>query len=153
MRYLLMMLFLFSSSSVFGQRGTDSITFSNFNKPHDVALLDTVKQTLVWNNYKNFISDEKTVFSKRDKAKDFSSISKLLKKLSSNGTDDISKCFYPHHSINYYKEGKIVKYVLICFECEGVRFSDERWITKVKNEQKRMAMMKELKAYFVSQDL
>jgi hypothetical protein len=153
MRYLLAALLFFISIASFAQGDAERITFSRFDKPKDLALLDTVKQMLFWGNYGKFISNEREVFVKGSKTKDFSAIKKLLNKLSSNGSDDISECFYPRHSINFYKGGKIVDYVLICFECEGIRFSDERWITNVKSDEKRIALMKQLKEYFRNEGL
>ena len=130
----------------------DRITFSKFDKPKDFALLDTVKSLLLTGNYSKFISGEKEVYPAKGGNNHFAAVNKLLNKLSRNGSDDISQCFYPRHSINFYKGGKLVKYVLICFECYGLRFSDERWITRVRDEKKRMALMDELKAYFTLEE-
>ena len=153
MRYvvaiLLFMIFLSSSA----QDGADRITFSKFDKPKDIALLDTVKKMLAEEMYGQFISEEKEVYNKASKTDSFRVVENLLQKLSKNGSDDVSQCFYPQHSINFYKKGRIVKFVLVCFDCYGVRFSDERWVTKVKDEKKRLSLMDELKAYFSSQGL
>lgn len=133
------------------QDGADRITFSKFDKPRDLALLDSVKSTLVPGNYSAFISGEKEVYKSGAKTSKFFDVKKIISRLSNNGSDDISQCFYPQHSINFYKSGKIIKYVLICFDCYGLRFSDERWTTKVRNEKKRIDLMSELKAHFLSE--
>ena len=152
MRYLFILLFFFVSSGSFAQ-SYDRITLSKFDKPNDLALLDTVKQLLKTGGYGKFISSEQEVYNKSAKTNDFNSVKSLLKKLSSNGTDDISKCFYPRHSVNFYQGNAIVKYVLICFECEGLRFSDERWITNEKDENKQIKVMNELKEEFTKEAL
>ena len=151
MKYLLVVLIFISSLCVVAQDGADRITFSKFDKPRDLALLDSVKSTLVPGNYGSFISEEKEVYNKTSKATKFSDVKRILNKLSNNGSDDISQCFYPQHSINFYKGGKLIKYVLICFDCYGLRFSDERWVTKVGSEKKRIDLMGELKAHFLSE--
>ena len=153
MRILLSVFLLTMSFAVLAQGGADRITFAYFNNPKDLALLDTVKSLVSTGKYGQFISGEVEVYNRQSDNKNFSAIKKTLNKLSANGTDDISQCFYPRHSINFYKNGKIVKYVLICFECYGLRFSDERWLTKVKDEDKRIKLMDELKAHFLSQKL
>lgn len=151
MRYLLTAFLLLFTVTLFAQSGADRITFSRFDKPKDLALLDTVKSLVAFGKYQQFISEEREVYNKDSKTKQFSAVKKLLNKISTNGTDDISQCFYPRHSINFYKGEKLVKYILICFECYGVRFSDERWVTNVKNEEKRIKLMDELKTYFTAE--
>jgi hypothetical protein len=151
MRYVLMAFFISVFFVASAQDGADRITFSRFNKPKDLALLDTVKSLLALGKYNAFISEEKEVYNKTSNTNKFSDVKKLLTKISNNGSDDISQCFYPLHSINFYKNGRIVKYVLICFDCYGLRFSDERWITKVGNEKKRMDLMEQLKKYFIAE--
>jgi hypothetical protein len=144
---------LLFSVALLAQNGADRITFSRFDKPKDFALLDTVKSLVALGKYQQCISEEKEVYNKADKNNSFSAVKKLLNKLSRNGTEDISQCFYPRHSINFYNNGKLVKYVLICFECNGIRFSDERWMTNVKDEQKRIKLMDELRSQFATEGL
>lgn len=150
MRFVFVALLVITSFTTSAQDGADRITISKFDKPKDIALLDTIKNLLLTGAYTQFISEEKEIYNKASKTNNFSDVKKLLNKLSSNGSEDVSQCFYPRHSINYYKDGRLIKYVLICFECYGVRFSDERWVTRVGNEQKRIKLMDELKAHFSS---
>ncbi|MBL7739862.1 MAG: hypothetical protein JNK14_11615 [Chitinophagaceae bacterium] len=72
----------------------------------------------------------------------------LVSRIKSNGTEDVAKCFIPRHSINFYKGGKIVRYLLVCFECDGVRFSDEPSKTFIKSVNARDRQMTELKKLF-----
>ena len=153
MKYLFTIFMFTISFCGMSQDGADRITFSKFDKPKDLALIDTVKGLLLAGSYGSFISEEKEVYNKASATRNFSAVKNILQNLSNNGSDDISECFYPQHSINFYKGDKIVKYVLICFDCYGVRFSDERWITKVRNEKKRIDLMQELRTHFQSNGL
>jgi len=35
-------------------------------------------------------------------------------------------CYNPRHAILFYKEGKLIEYVEICFECGGIEFVDSK---------------------------
>jgi hypothetical protein len=72
----------------------------------------------------------------------------LLKKLRANGSEDINKCFIPRHIIQLYNGDELVYSVLVCFECGGIRFSNETKTTGIKSAAKREALMKQLKALF-----
>jgi hypothetical protein len=74
---------------------------------------------------------------------------KLLNNIKANGTGDISKCFIPRHAITVMSDDKVLYRVLVCFECDGIRFSNQTATTAVKTVTKREKWMKELKALFV----
>lgn len=107
------------------------------------------KDTLSAGRYARYIKNEKTVWLNkpgRDKAEP--EILALVRRIKTNGTDDIAKCFIPRHSINFYQQGKIARYLLVCFECDGVRFSDDPPSTFIKSEKMREKQMGELKKVF-----
>jgi hypothetical protein len=71
----------------------------------------------------------------------------LSNRIKSNGTEDISKCFIPRHSINFYNDGKVIRCLLVCFECDGVHFSDDpakKIIKSIAAGDKQMAELKKL---------
>lgn len=72
----------------------------------------------------------------------------LVKKLKANGSEDISKCFIPRHCITMVSGDSAAYHVLVCFECDGIRFSNERNTTKIKSVNNREKWLKELKGYF-----
>jgi hypothetical protein len=76
-------------------------------------------------------------------------IIKLLNNLRNNGTGDINKCFIPRHAITVYSNDAVLYRVLVCFECDGIRFSSQSNTTTVKSVAKREKWMQELKAFFV----
>jgi hypothetical protein len=126
----------------------DSITISRStieDKWYEAVWPDTVKSQ----RFHHYIKDEKTVWVKPAKAgKVLPAVLSLSQRIRSNGTGDISKCFIPRHSINFYKGGKIVRYLLVCFECDGVRFSDEPAKAFIKSIETRDKQMSELKKLF-----
>lgn len=75
-------------------------------------------------------------------------VTSLINRIKANGTADISKCFIPRHSINFYKNGKIASYLLICFECDGVRFSTGTNSGRVISTAARERQMGELRKLF-----
>lgn len=130
----------------------DKVTIARFKRPDDKPLVDTLKNLLNTPRYQDFIADEVDVYPAKSK-NNFSALKSLLSQIRKNGSDDISRCFIPRHVVNYYKNGKVVDYALICFECEGIRFSDERRLTAVKNEKKRETQMKKLEELFRNYNL
>jgi hypothetical protein len=72
----------------------------------------------------------------------------LIKKLKANGSQDISKCFIPRHCVTMVSSDSVAYHVLVCFECDGIRFGNERNTTKVKSVANREKWLKELKGYF-----
>lgn len=72
----------------------------------------------------------------------------LIKKLKANGSADINKCFIPRHCITLLNNDTVVYHILVCFECDGVRFSNEKKTTRVKSVEYREKAMATLKTYF-----
>ncbi len=137
---------LFFVSKTNGQATYDSITISKSGiaeKWPDGKWADTLKT----GRYKDYIFEESTAWKKKTNA-DTAYLFKLLREIKLNGTEDVSKCFIPRHSMNFYKGGKIVRYMLICFECDGIRFSEESSGSPVKKAAKREAQMKELRLLY-----
>lgn len=126
----------------------DSITISRStieNDWHGAKWPDSLKA----GKFKNYLKQEKTVWLKPAKAsKVLPPVISLSNRIRINGTEDISKCFIPRHSINFYKNGRISRYLLVCFECDGVRFSDEPAKTFIKSIDTRDKQMVELKKLF-----
>ena len=118
------------------------VTLASFTRSEDYRLVDTIDAA----ELPAYLSEERTL-----SADSVVLIQNLLAGIRKNGTDDVAKCFIPRHSINFYKGDQLEKYVLVCFECEGVRFSERAVRTPVKNEEKRIGQMKELKKYFAIQ--
>ncbi len=126
----------------------DSLTISKFLIKEEMYGANW-KDTLKAGHYPNYIADERTVWVKPPKVyKVLPAIISIAGRVKTNGTEDVSKCFIPRHSLNYYKGGKIVKYLLICFECDGLRFSDDTNKTFVKSIDEREKQMAELKNIF-----
>jgi hypothetical protein len=74
----------------------------------------------------------------------------LIKKLKANGTADINKCFTPRHCITLLNGETVVYRALICFECDGIRFSNQKNTSAIKSVENREKWMQELKRYFTS---
>lgn len=105
--------------------------------------------TLKAGEFRKYIKTEKTVWVRPASAnKVLPAIISLSNRIKSNGTEDVSKCFIPRHSINFYRKGQITRYLLVCFECDGVRFSDEPARSFIKNVSTRDKQMAELKKLF-----
>jgi hypothetical protein len=130
------------------QSAYDSITISRFlinEKMYWVNWQDTLKL----GRFLAHIYEEKTVWVKPAKPqKVLPPVISISNRVKGNGTADVAKCFIPRHSINYYKGGKIIRYLLICFECDGVRFSDDPKKLFIKNIDTRDKQMLELKKLF-----
>jgi hypothetical protein len=126
----------------------DSITISRFIIK-DESFGPKWKDTLIA-GYPASISGERTAWvSPPGMITDtIPAIISLTERIETNGTGWISRCFIPRHSINYYKDGKIVRYLLVCFECSGVEFSDDKKKVFVKDVQTRLDQMSELRSLF-----
>lgn len=146
--FLLLLALKVLSLSASAQVPYDSITISRFlitEETYGARWPDTLKAGY----YSNYLSDEKTIWVKPVKVfKVLPAIISLAGRIKTNGTEDVAKCFIPRHSINYYKSGKITRYLLVCFECDGVRFSDDPKNTFVKSVPVREKQMQELKTVF-----
>ena len=137
---IVLLLILGGTNNVFSQ-SYDSITISHFLITNEL-LGRNWKDTLKAGHFSNYLSDEKVVWKKwlvpAPRAMGVTDpILSLTERIKNNGTEDVSKCFIPRHSINYYKKGEISRYLLICFECDGLRFSDDPVKTFVKDVRKR----------------
>lgn len=149
MKYLLsyLILFLFFPGAK-AQGSFDSITISRF-LIRDELLGINWTDTLKAGKYGNYISEEKTVWKNPKKpVKEIPPLISLLSRIEKNGYEDVTKCFIPRHSINYYQKGKIVRFLLVCFECDGLRTS--KFVKKdfVKSVDVREKQMQELKEIF-----
>ncbi len=149
MKYLFVLLALnVLNLSAQAQVSYDSITISRF-LINDDLLGKKWTDTLKAGHYPAYLTDERTVWIKPSKAyKVLPQIISIGGRIKTNGTADVSKCFIPRHSVNYYKAGKIVRYLLVCFECDGVRFSNDPKTTFVKSIPLREKKMMELKTVF-----
>lgn len=139
----LLLLALFTSTGMMAQRITD-IQFAYFSPVANNA--PTTYTAIQVGQYKGSLLGAAHV-SENPATK--AQLIKLLNNLRNNGTEDINKCFIPRHAITAYSNGEIVYHVLVCFECDGIRFSSQAKTTKVKSVTKREKWMKELKGIFV----
>lgn len=149
---LLIVLSLFMSCWAKAQTNYDSITISRFLITNDLPGKNW-KDTLEAGRYSNYITAEKTTWKRPTKMPPramgvMHPVLALMENIRKNGTEDVAKCFIPRHSVNYYKNGKIVKFLQVCFECDGLRFSDDPATTVVKSITKREEQMRELKKLF-----
>jgi hypothetical protein len=114
------------------------VTLSSFTASEDYRLIDTLQPSLL----PAYLERERRMMPDS-----LDALETLLSDIKSNGTEDVTKCFIPRHSINYYENDTLKKFVLICFECDGIRFSDYG-SSAVKSEERRAEQMQKLKKYF-----
>jgi hypothetical protein len=147
-KFMLAILIIHGAGNLQAQSPFDSITISRFliqEHMYGARWADTLKA----GRYPVYLSEERTIWVKPPKTfKVLPQVIALADRVKTNGTADVSKCFIPRHSINYYKAGKITRYLLVCFECDGVRFSDDPLNSFVKNVGTREKQMAELKILF-----
>lgn len=145
--FIAVILFLLTQN-LSAQSAYDSVTISGSRieqKWYGAKWSDTLRL----GKYANYIFRERTVWKKTgNRLKTSPDIITLSAAIKTNGTDDVAKCFIPRHSVNFYKEGKIIRYLLVCFECEGVRFSDDPAVLFIKKETTRLKQLKELRKLF-----
>lgn len=145
--FFTLLAFLVTGCALKAQINYDSLTISRFLIQDDMYDADWV-DTLKGGRYPHYIADERTVWIKPAVvAKVLPPVISLLNQIRTNGTADVAKCFIPRHSINYYKEGKIVKFLLICFECDGLHFSDDppkNFMNDIKKREKQLQQLKEI---------
>lgn len=115
------------------------VTLASFTRSEDYRLVDTLDAAQL----PAYLSGERTLT-----ADSVMHLENLLAGIQKNGTEDVAKCFMPRHAISFYKGDQLEKFVLVCFECEGVRFSEKTGLTPVKSEEKRVEQMNQLKKYF-----
>lgn len=145
-KLIFLFVFILASFISKAQIAYDSLTISRFLIT-DENLGANWPDTLAAGHYPNYIADERTVWVKPPQVyKVLPQVISIVNRVKTNGTADVAKCFIPRHSINYYKGGKIVKYLLICFECDGARFSDDNntFVKSVDIREKQMAELKEI---------
>jgi hypothetical protein len=129
------------------QTSYDSITISRFVERFvpDWPGLDTVRQA----DYTGYIREEKTIWIKPMIADTvLPAILQLTKEIQLNGEGAISRCFTPRHSVNYYKEGRIVLYLLVCFQCDGLLFTGKVRRNFLVSPDVRIKQMDELREIF-----
>ncbi len=149
MRKLLFLVFILTISfAVKAQSAWDSISISRFyikEEMYGASWRDTLKL----GRFPAHVYEERTTWTKPAKpSKILPPVIALSNRIKANGTEDVAKCFIPRHSINYYKGGKIARYLLICFECDGMRFSDDPKNSFIKSVPVREKQMAELKTLF-----
>jgi len=143
-KLLLSMAILCLCNMSFAQ-GRPEFTFSYFRQ---ITKGDAVPANAVTINGYTGTLEESDYVSENPKTA--ATITKLVKNLRANGTSDINKCFIPRHVISFLKGDSVDLYVLLCFECDGVRFSTQSLTTNVKSIAKREKWMKELKQWFIA---
>ncbi len=123
MKKILLSFFTFLCSlCLHAQLDYDSVTISRFieRKPSSGPGWDKITHA----GYPADIVGERTIWVNPGKADSLPYIFSLAARIRENGTKSLARCFIPRHSINYYRSGKIALYLLVCFECNGMEFSD-----------------------------
>ena len=139
----LLLVVLFLSLISRAQIGYDSITISRFvdrfvpNWPVTRA------------NYTAHIRQEKTIWVKPGTADTIlPRILQLTNEIQTNGSGALNRCFTPRHSVNYYKDGQILLYLLVCFQCDGLLFTDKERRNFLVSRVVRLKQIEELKSIF-----
>lgn len=136
------LLALLASMAVMAQKITD-VQFAYFVPIADEGA-NTASTIQVGHYRGNLLSTDYVSENPSTKAQ----IIQLLNNLKANGTEDINKCFIPRHAITVYSNAAVLYRVLVCFECDGVRFSNQSKTTRIKSVAKREKWMQELQAFF-----
>lgn len=149
----LFFLFLVTRASMISQAQVpfDSITISRCSLTNEYfELAEKWPDKIRTGEFKNFISEEKTVWTKPSEHKEQirPTILLLVDDISVNGTQDVSRCFIPRHSINFYSGGKITRCLLVCFQCDGLHFNDDPQQLFIKSAETRGKEMLKLKELF-----
>ena len=121
-KILLSFFTLLCSLCLNAQLDYDSVTISRFieRKPSYGPGWDRITHA----GYPADLVSEHTVWVNPGKADSLPYIFSLANRIRENGTKSVARCFIPRHSINFYRSGKIALYLLVCFECNGMEFSD-----------------------------
>ena len=143
-KLLLNMVLLFFCNLSFAQSRPE-ITFSYFREISNNQLVPPNAVTI--NGYTGTLEESSYV---SENPKTAASIIRLVNNLEANGTGDINKCFIPRHVITFMRGDSAYLQVLVCFECDGIRFSTQTQTTRVKSDIKREKWMKELKQWFIA---
>jgi hypothetical protein len=146
--FIVVMLLSFYTKSAGQTIAYDSITISRFlirNDLYQARWNDSLKA----GSFQHYLSNEKSIWIKPAKPEKLvPKLFSLFNRIKANGTADIAMCFIPRHSINFYKAGKIERYLLVCFECDGVHFSDDPVKPFIKSVAARDKQLAELKVIF-----
>lgn len=145
MKYLLFLFFsaLFTAGTTTAQKVTD-IEFAYLVPPRE-GEVDTFPVLVRNGAYSGELVNGQTV---SENPKTRAKLLALIKQLKANGSADINKCFIPRHVVTLYNGDNVVYRMLVCFECDGIRFSNENKTTRVKSVEYREKAMGELKALF-----
>jgi hypothetical protein len=129
------------------QYNYDSVTISRF--------VERKASGEGWNritnrNYAADLVDEHRIWFNQEQTESIPHVFSLTERIRDNGAKSLFRCFVPRHSINFYKEGKIARYVLICFQCNGMEFSDmpPEHAGLLLSREVRMQQIEELKILF-----
>jgi hypothetical protein len=142
-KQLLLILMLFAMGVGAAAQKITDIRFAYFVQ--ETTPADTVGKKVSVGGYTGTLVNESFV---SENPKTATALIALIKKLKANGSDDINKCFIPRHCVTMMNGDKILYRVLICFECDGIRFSNEKETTKNKSVRYREKAMTDLKRYF-----
>ncbi len=148
MRILLSFFTMLCSGCLHAQLDYDSVTISRFveRKPSDGPGWNKITHA----GYAADLVNERTIWVNPGKVDSIPYIFSLATRIRENGTKSIARCFIPRHTINYYRSGKIALYLLVCFECNGMEFSDTPRENNglLKSREVRMQQIDELKILF-----
>lgn len=137
----LLLLILWATAPLYGQRVTD-IRFAYFI---EAAKQDTGVDVLAIAGYRGRPKDDNCV---SENPATRAAIIRLLQQLRANGTQDINKCFFPRHLVTVYSNEQVLYRVLLCFECDGIRFGNQQATTPIKSVRKRENAMAGLRSIF-----
>ncbi len=100
--------------------------------------------------YVAWLLNEQTVWVNHGKTDSLASIFSLADRIWENGSKSIGRCFIPRHSINFYRGGQVSRYLLVCFQCNGMEFSDlpKENAGILVSQEVRMKQIEELKILF-----
>lgn len=122
------------------------VSFSYFTPAiADTFRAGTVPEMISAGGYKGYLTETNWA---SENPKTAAQLIALMKNLKANGSEDINKCFIPRHAVTLMNGDKVVYRALVCFECDGIRFTNEKKTTKVKSVAKREQAMRTLKKYF-----
>lgn len=126
----------------------DSVTISRFVER--IAPEGKEWNSIKYAGHTAFMVNEHAVWINSGEPDSLSYIFSLTKRIRDNGAKSLGRCFIPRHSINFYKDGKISRYVLVCFQCNGFEFSDMplEHTGLLVSEEVRMQQIGELKILF-----
>jgi hypothetical protein len=111
-----------------------------------IELTDKLKP----GEFRKYINHERTIWVRPTDSNEqvMPAVLSLTDEIRNNGTQDVARCFIPRHSINFYEKGIITRFLLICFQCDGVHFNDDPKVMFVKSLDTRDEQMLKLKKLF-----